>query len=237
MSRLFSYIVVHDTGDAPCVDCGLLTLATCKPNIRRAAAIGDWVAGFHSISSRKPGWAQGRLIWIGQVSDVVSPGQYSFYYRHRRDAAYRRISDTEYERLRPHYHDDPKSFAKDLKAPVLIFDPRQTWYFGGAAPHTLPDDLSNFFARDIGHRSFEANLTSFEPLLTHMQNLRDHRAFGPPRDSPKPVETSGMPRCPIRVPYDSRAIGRRRDSFPYPGEGFFIGEDGQIADADLYDDL
>lgn len=233
MSRLFSYIVVHDTGDAPCVDGGLLTLATCKPDIRRAAAIGDWVAGFHSISSRKRGWTPGRLIWIGQVSDVISPGQYEFYYRGRRDAAYRRISDTEYERLRPHYHDDMKSIAKDLRAPVLIFNPRQTWYFGGAGPHALPDDLRCFFARGIGHKTRSKSL---EPLLAHMQGLRNHRAFGPPRDCPKPVDASRLPQCPTRRPYDSRATGSRRESFPYAGEGFYIGDDGRIADADLYED-
>ena len=167
MTCLFSYIAVHDTGDAPCVDGGLLTLATCKPNIRSAAKIGDWVAGFHSISARpqKAGWTPGRLIWIGQVSDLMSPGQYQFYHQYRRDAAYRRVSEGEYERIRPHYHDDPKSIAKDLRAPVLIFDPRQTWYFGGATPHALPDDLGTFFARGIGHRIIGRKGEPLEPLL------------------------------------------------------------------------
>ena len=187
MTRLFSYILVHDTGDAPCAEGGLLTLATCKPNIRRVAKPGDWIAGFHSISTRpqKAGWTPGRLIWIGQVSDAMSPGQYEFYYNGRQDAAYRRVSETEYVRLRPYYHDDPKSIAKDLRAPVLIFDPRHTWYFGGAEPHALPDDLSTFFARGIGHLVFNSDSEPFEPLLSHMQALRDYRTFGRPRDRPQ----------------------------------------------------
>jgi hypothetical protein len=231
MTHLFSYIVVHDTGDAPCVDGGLVTLATCKPNIRKAAKDGDWVAGFHSISVRpqKPGWTPGRLIWIGQVSEVMSVGQYQFYYRDRSDAAYRRISEIEYERVRPNYHDDPKSIAKDLRAPVLIFDPRQTWYFSGAKPHALPDDLSTFFARGIGHRAVELDSVKLELLLSHMQALSDHRTFGLPRDRPNSVDLTRPPRCPIRAPYDARSAGSRSDSFPYSGERLYI------ADADLHE--
>ena len=43
--RLFSYIVARDFGFAPNPYCGFCTLATCKPRIRAAAAVGDWVIG------------------------------------------------------------------------------------------------------------------------------------------------------------------------------------------------
>lgn len=46
--RLFSYKMTNDTGFAPNPFGGCLTLATCKPGIRRSKAVGDWIAGFTS---------------------------------------------------------------------------------------------------------------------------------------------------------------------------------------------
>lgn len=43
--RLFSYIVVSDSGFAPNPYHGYCTLACCEPRIRKAASIGDWVIG------------------------------------------------------------------------------------------------------------------------------------------------------------------------------------------------
>jgi hypothetical protein len=43
--RLHSYVVARDYGFAPNPFFGICTLATCKPNIRSVAAIGDWVMG------------------------------------------------------------------------------------------------------------------------------------------------------------------------------------------------
>lgn len=43
--RLFSYIVARDYGFAPNPFHGYCTLATCKPRIRSAADVGDWIVG------------------------------------------------------------------------------------------------------------------------------------------------------------------------------------------------
>jgi hypothetical protein len=43
--KLHSYVVARDFGFAPNPFFGVCTLATCKPRIRSAAAIGDWVLG------------------------------------------------------------------------------------------------------------------------------------------------------------------------------------------------
>ncbi len=45
-NRLFTYIVTHDTGFAPNVGGGVLTLATCKPKIRSVIKVNDMVVGF-----------------------------------------------------------------------------------------------------------------------------------------------------------------------------------------------
>jgi len=50
MARFYRYILRADVGMAPCVDNGRVTLATCMPQIRATAVIGDWIAGFRPPS-------------------------------------------------------------------------------------------------------------------------------------------------------------------------------------------
>jgi hypothetical protein len=45
LSMVYSYVVARDYGFAPNPFHGVCTLATCKPEIRKRAAIGDWVLG------------------------------------------------------------------------------------------------------------------------------------------------------------------------------------------------
>ena len=51
-SRVFSYVIAHDLGFAPNPFGAFLTLACCKPLIRRTAAPGDWVVGLTPWSER-----------------------------------------------------------------------------------------------------------------------------------------------------------------------------------------
>lgn len=45
MNSLFIYVIARDFGFAPNPFHGTCTLATCKPGIRSAAGLGDWVVG------------------------------------------------------------------------------------------------------------------------------------------------------------------------------------------------
>ena len=64
--RLFTYIIVHDTGFAPNPFWRYCTLACCKPVIRRTAAKGDWIVG---ISPKNSG---NRLIYAMKVTEELS---------------------------------------------------------------------------------------------------------------------------------------------------------------------
>lgn len=44
-SHLYAYAITRDFGFAPNPFHGLCTLATCKPGIRKAARVGDWIMG------------------------------------------------------------------------------------------------------------------------------------------------------------------------------------------------
>ena len=73
MTRLHSYVVARDFGFAPNPFFGFCTLATCKPKIRRAAAIGDWVIGTGSKTKQRAGY----LVYAMRVSETLSFEDYS----------------------------------------------------------------------------------------------------------------------------------------------------------------
>lgn len=50
--RLFAYVVRYDSGFAPNPFYGFCTLATCKPDIRKSAAKGDWIVGTGSAAKK-----------------------------------------------------------------------------------------------------------------------------------------------------------------------------------------
>lgn len=68
MPRLFSYVVRYDSGFAPNPFYGHCTLATCKPTIRSAALIGDWIVG--TGSSAKGVNRGNRLVHAMKVSET-----------------------------------------------------------------------------------------------------------------------------------------------------------------------
>ena len=49
--NMFSYVITHDSGFAPNPFQGFLTLATCKPLVRKTAKVGDVLVGTGSAST------------------------------------------------------------------------------------------------------------------------------------------------------------------------------------------
>ncbi len=66
--KLFSYVVARDYGFAPNPFYGWCTLATCKPKIRAAAEVGDWVIGTGAKSKYD---LAGHLIFAMRVEEVL----------------------------------------------------------------------------------------------------------------------------------------------------------------------
>jgi hypothetical protein len=82
MPRLFTYLMTHDSGFAPNPFHGTLTLATCKPGIRKTKDVGDWIAGFASQTLVNKSKAIGvniklnGLVYLMQVSKVMPLEEY-----------------------------------------------------------------------------------------------------------------------------------------------------------------
>lgn len=75
MACIFSYVVRYDSGFAPNPFYGCCTLATCKPEIRRTAAIGDWIVG--SGSADKSVGRGGYLVYAMKITDIMSFDEYA----------------------------------------------------------------------------------------------------------------------------------------------------------------
>lgn len=93
--NLYSYVVTHDYGFAPNPYGGVLTLATCKPDIRRTAQVGDWLMGTGSAN----GIGQNKLIYFACISRIISIADYS--------------ASTEYRNKVPKKTSDPSSRRGD----------------------------------------------------------------------------------------------------------------------------
>ena len=68
--EIYVYKIVVDSGGAPCVSRGLLSLAICKPKIRKTAGKNSFVFGFGGKEYEE------RLIYIARVTGRLGKGAY-----------------------------------------------------------------------------------------------------------------------------------------------------------------
>ena len=84
--RIFSYIMTVDNGAAPNADNGMLSLAICKPMIRRGAKCGDVIIG---ISGKKLfNGGEREIVYIAKITKVVTMKEYAVVYPKRKDSIY-----------------------------------------------------------------------------------------------------------------------------------------------------
>ncbi len=74
--RLFSYKMTDDTGFAPNPFWGCMTLATCKPQIRKYKRPGDWIAGFTSGQLCADPVGSERLVFLMRVEEKMTLSEY-----------------------------------------------------------------------------------------------------------------------------------------------------------------
>lgn len=77
-SHLYTYTITRDFGFAPNPFHGFCSLATCKPRIRKAAKVGDWVMG---VGGSTLGAVKGKCIFLMKVSEKIG---FQNYWSNRR---------------------------------------------------------------------------------------------------------------------------------------------------------
>ncbi len=183
MAQFYRYVLADDNGTAPCPQNGLLTLATCKPKVRKTTGAGDLIAAF--APSPCP---MHMLAYAARVREVVEWPAYAskYAYPSRNDAVYAFLPDGHVTRLREDYHTTDHHKAQDLSARVLIFDPAETWYFGKNLQE-LPKHLQwcsiggKGSRNGRGHNVDEVDLDADDSLLTWLKRTYAPGFHGAPR--------------------------------------------------------
>jgi hypothetical protein len=183
MSRIWRYVLATDAGMAPCIDNGILTLTCCKPRIRRNTQTGDWIIGF------EPKRLGGKVAYAGQVSRVLSLGDYELEYRGRADAIYRldhaRNRKGSFIVLAPEYHNDAGSRTRDLNGlNALVFAP--FWYWGRNAVKP-PGELGDLAHHYVGESHKNSSPEKIEVLKDWLRSTGQSGVRGESRD-PFPEE-------------------------------------------------
>lgn len=124
MCRIYMYKLTTDNGGAPCVDDNLLSLAICKPIIRRTAQRGDVIFGFAANKLNK----ENPLIYVAMITDKKENGDYyrDQKYDKRRDCIYK-WSQVQGQFSLKHsakYHntDDPHKTKEHFDKDIIISD-------------------------------------------------------------------------------------------------------------------
>lgn len=115
MNRIYIYKLTVDAGAAPCVHRGVLSLAICKPTIRRVATKGDLIFGFTANSLDK----RNRLIYAARITEKLCNGEYyrKRNYAFRDDCIYRYQAARFLRRKNAKYHHRPQDLVHDLGQP------------------------------------------------------------------------------------------------------------------------
>lgn len=194
--RLFSYIVARDFGFAPNPFFGVCTLATCKPNIRRVAALGDWVIGTGGSQNRRSGY----LVYAMRINESLTFNEYwcdprfigkkpnlrgsrkqafgdNIYFKDNTGQWHQSDSHHSYPRGVP----NPFNITHDTQADRVLISSDYA-YWGGVGPK-IPEELRNFQGIDIcarrNHKSrFHDSLVA--AFLAWFDSLQDKGFLGSP---------------------------------------------------------
>ena len=165
--RVFAYVIASDAGCAPNYAPPCLTLAICKPMIRRSAQRGDLILAFNGS---RLGTNPHGVRWAGIVSEKLT---FADYWHDDRFAGKKpdraAMPDNIYEPLGsdfrqvPNPAHGPGNKSRDLGGQyVLTF--AESWYLGNRAP-VLPAEFGlRMFSGRRGHRVAELPDTAWTAL-------------------------------------------------------------------------
>jgi hypothetical protein len=181
MARLYSYTLRYDDGAAPNPFREICTLAICKPDIRRVAQVGDWIAGLGGKDAPS-GDLSGQLIYAMRVSEVVSMEDYDrlapVRWPHRIPDVHsadlsERLGDCIYQysggkvSQRPGVH-GPADVLRDLSGHNVLIS--TDFYYFGSKARPLPPHLMGIIHQTQKHKSI-ANDMFVEPFVRWIRQL------------------------------------------------------------------
>ncbi len=178
--HVFVFVVARDFGFAPNPFHGFCTLACCKPRIRSAAQIGDWVFGVAGRQLAPPNHCVFgmRVTEAASFDDYWNNPRFEVKRPVRNGSRVTMLGDNIYRRhdckggwiqedshhSRPDGTPDVSNIEKDTKTNRVLISEDFT-YFGSLAPK-VPNEVFDAmgYSNMIGHRKFQ--MSEAEPLLS-----------------------------------------------------------------------
>lgn len=157
---LYCYKMTHDTGFAPNPFNGVLTLATCKPTIRRCAEVGTWISGWAGVKvyttedkKKYVDWNNQKLIYLARITDKMSIADYWHQYPEKRphciigvfdmgDNIYEPIGSAAFEQHKNGGGHNLNHKSHDLSGCYVLIC-KEFYYFG--VENAIPVNVSNSF--------------------------------------------------------------------------------------------
>ena len=194
MTRIFSYVIKHDSGFAPNPFGGLLTLATCKPQIRRTAQKDDCLVGTGSAKTV----GNDKLVYAAEIAEVVpleeygSSAKYTIkrpstdgeWWQEQGDNIYHKVGGRWEQRPNAHHVGHEMKIHDVSGKNVLICE--RFWYFGAAAL-TIPSEYRELVKKGPGYKRIEDELL-VRGFLRWMDRFKEG-CRGTPEMSPRPADT------------------------------------------------
>jgi hypothetical protein len=177
MASLITYKIPHDYGYAPNPDGEICTLVGCKPQVRKSAQMGDWIAAFAGAPNSL------RLIYAMRVTQKMTMEEYDGYCRENLPFKLRKTSDDKGDcvydfrnldssRL-PNFHPNTglslDKRPRDLGGKYALLSDHFA-YFGECAPE-LPEHLRPIIPFGIGFTKSK-NDAFVEPFIRWIENKR-----------------------------------------------------------------
>jgi hypothetical protein len=174
--KLFSYVISRDYGFAPNPYGGFCTLATCKPEIRRSANIGDWIVGFGSVKTV----AAKKLVYAMKISEKMTFDQYwvdprfsckkPVFTKSRRfcygDNIYHHNENQDWIQENSHHSNldgtiNMLNLNRDTKTNAVLIS--NNYFYWGNNACDIPETLKTIYHPYIGHKtcSDEALINDF----------------------------------------------------------------------------
>jgi hypothetical protein len=193
MSSIYFYKLTVDTGAAPCVQRGVLSLAICKPMIRTRAEEGDLIFGFTANSLD----THNKLIYAARVTKKLPNGEYyeSDKFSSRPDCIYTFQSGRYVRRKDAKFHDKPGDLTHDLgeppdysRAAVLLSTDFRYFGVNGTDEYKSKYELVRKAVESLG-RGQRVNLApdlreQFLAMKKWLWEKDDVKVLGRPTDAP-----------------------------------------------------
>lgn len=212
--HLYSYVVAVDNGNAPNPFWGVCTLATCKPDIRRCAFIGDWVVGTGSKNAELGDGNEDlskHIVYAMKVKCVMTFEEYDRHCRARLKGKIPRKNSLDYRKrmgdcIYDYFRDKKYIFQRegthecehidtDLKGKKVLLS-NHFYYFGEKAKR-IPKRLQVMIKSGQKHKKIEDAkfIEKFENWIKE-ERFQKNKLYGKPQLKHK-LDPEGKTECKL----------------------------------------